>query len=37
MLTNCKLWILDEPFNSLDLENIKILENLFLMHKKMEE
>ncbi|MEL0125543.1 MAG: heme ABC exporter ATP-binding protein CcmA [Alphaproteobacteria bacterium] len=34
LLTNCSLWILDEPFNSLDKESIEILKKLFLSHKK---
>jgi len=34
LLTNCSLWILDEPFNSLDKESIEILKKLFLLHKK---
>ena len=34
LLTNCSLWILDEPFNSLDIESIEILKKLFLSHKK---
>ena len=34
LLINCSLWILDEPFNSLDKESIEILKKLFLSHKK---
>ena len=34
LLINCNLWILDEPFNSLDKESIEILKKLFLSHKK---
>ena len=34
LLINCNLWILDEPFNSLDKESIEILKKLFLLHKK---
>ena len=34
LLTSCSLWILDEPFNSLDKESIEILKKLFLSHKK---
>ena len=34
LLINCSLWILDEPFNSLDKESIEILKKLFLLHKK---
>ena len=34
LLINCGLWILDEPFNSLDKESIEILKKLFLSHKK---
>jgi heme exporter protein A len=33
LLSNCKLWLLDEPFNSLDKENMKKLKTLFLKHK----
>ena len=34
LLINCSLWILDEPFNSLDKESVEILKKLFLSHKK---
>ena len=34
LLINCSLWILDEPFNSLDKQSIEILKKLFLSHKK---
>ena len=34
LLTDCSLWILDEPFNSLDKESTEILKKLFLSHKK---
>ncbi len=35
LLTNCSLWILDEPFNSLDKESIEILKNCSYHIKKM--
>ena len=34
LLINCSLWILDEPFNSLDKESVEILKKLFLSHKR---
>lgn len=34
LLKKCGLWILDEPFNSLDKESMEILKKLFLSHKK---
>ena len=34
LLSKCTLWLLDEPFNSLDLENMKKLKGVFLNHRK---
>ena len=31
-LTDCKLWVLDEPFTALDKSGVNVLENLFLAH-----
>ncbi|MBV7316406.1 cytochrome c biogenesis heme-transporting ATPase CcmA [Shewanella sp. NIFS-20-20] len=30
--TNCKIWILDEPFTAIDKKGVEDLENLFLAH-----
>jgi len=34
LLSKCTLWLLDEPFNSLDSENMKKLKGVFLNHRK---
>lgn len=34
LLSKCALWLLDEPFNSLDSENMKKLKGVFLNHRK---
>lgn len=32
--TNCKIWLLDEPFTAIDKKGVEELENLFLAHAK---
>ena len=34
LLSRCTLWVLDEPFNSLDSENMKKLKDVLLNHRK---
>ncbi len=34
LLSRCTLWLLDEPFNSLDSENMKKLKDVLLNHRK---
>nr|WP_232847251.1 cytochrome c biogenesis heme-transporting ATPase CcmA [Shewanella nanhaiensis] len=32
--TNCKIWLLDEPFTAIDKKGVEELEHLFLAHSK---